>query len=173
MVETEKGWSFWLSFKMAGKGPKLLSTYFRSTTLNWKMSLVILKTGCVFSPFIVAKQMKMKMEMRMNIMWGSTRYCFIWMTFVLLVEEDPYDTCFRASQQQQILAECMGVQVGLQLGQGTVSICWSNCTLVLLLLAYKSIQFRFFSCYKEKAWSIKDSFLLQTLGLFTMHIGIT
>lgn len=87
------------------------------------MSLVILKTGCVFSPFIVAKQMKMKMEMGMNIMWGSTRYCFIWMTFVLLVEEDPYDMYFRASQHQQNLAECVGMQVGLQLGQGTVGAC--------------------------------------------------
>lgn len=56
-----------LPFKMAEKGPKLLSTYFRSTTLSWKMSLIILKTGCVFSPFIVAKQMRMKMETRMNI----------------------------------------------------------------------------------------------------------
>lgn len=89
-----------LPFKMARKGPKLLSAYFRSITLSWKMSSVILKTGCVFSPFIVAKQMKMKMEMRMNIMWGSTRYCFIWMTFVLLVEEDPYDLYFRTSQHQ-------------------------------------------------------------------------
>lgn len=78
-----------LPFKMAGKGPKLLSTYFRSTTLSWKMSLIILKTGCVFFLFIVAKQMRMKMEMRMNILWGSTRYCIISMTFVLHVEENP------------------------------------------------------------------------------------
>lgn len=112
-----------LPFKMVKKGPELLSIYFRSTTLSWKMSLEILKTGCVFSPFIVAKQMKMKMEMRMNIVWGSTRYCFIWMRFVLLVEEDPYDLYFTASQHQQRLAECMGVQVGLQHAQGTLSTC--------------------------------------------------
>lgn len=46
------------------------------------MSLIILKTGYVFSPFIVAKQMMMKMDMRMRILWGSTRCCIIRIKFV-------------------------------------------------------------------------------------------
>lgn len=68
LKQGKDGLSDSLPFKMAGKAPRLLSVYFRSTALSWKMSLITLKTGCVFSPSIVARQTRMKMETRMNIL---------------------------------------------------------------------------------------------------------
>lgn len=68
----------------------------------------------------------------------------------------------------------MGVQFGLQHGQDIVSACLSNCTIVLWSYCFyliNSSNLDFFSCYKEKARSIKDSFWLQPLGLFSMHIS--